>query len=119
MKQTGEHVAMWRASEAPVIRVQLVPICWVLHACPYKAIDWLGLLCRAEASLAPLQQLNPYVTVTAMTSYLCEMSDLAFMREYQCVVVTDGTLALQTRLDEFCRYAHIKVGATVASCSRF
>ena len=70
---------------------------------------------RAEASLALLRQLNPYVTVTASTHPLDTTSDLSFLSDYQCVVVADASLALQLRLDQFCRSARppIKVSPSL------
>ncbi|XP_078589545.1 ubiquitin-like modifier-activating enzyme 6 [Branchiostoma floridae x Branchiostoma japonicum] len=58
---------------------------------------------RAEASVGRLAELNPYVTVKASTSPLGEDTDLAFLKEYQCVVLTEASLDLQLKVNSFCR----------------
>ena len=40
-------------------------------------------LCRAEASLTKLTELNPYVTVQASTSPLNVSTDLSFLDKFQ------------------------------------
>ncbi|XP_061426890.1 ubiquitin-like modifier-activating enzyme 6 [Lethenteron reissneri] len=57
---------------------------------------------RAVASLERLKELNPYVRVRSSTEPLNHDTDLVFLKEYQCVVVTDCPLALQCKLDSFC-----------------
>eukprot|EP00058_Branchiostoma_floridae_P020911 XP_002606401.1 hypothetical protein BRAFLDRAFT_118527 [Branchiostoma floridae] len=72
---------------------------------------------RAEASVGRLAELNPYVTVKASTSPLGEDTDLAFLKEYQCVVLTEASLDLQLKVNSFCRTQDppIKVTLTVRS----
>lgn len=58
---------------------------------------------RAEASLRQIAELNPYVTVTSSTSPLDENTDLSFLKQYQCVVLTEARLPLQKVVNDFCR----------------
>ncbi|XP_066272091.1 ubiquitin-like modifier-activating enzyme 6 [Branchiostoma lanceolatum] len=58
---------------------------------------------RAEASVGRLAELNPYVTVKASSSPLGEDTDLSFLKEYQCVVLTEASLTLQLKVNSFCR----------------
>ncbi|KAI8478870.1 Ubiquitin-like modifier-activating enzyme 6 [Branchiostoma belcheri] len=58
---------------------------------------------RAEASVGRLAELNPYVTVKASSAPLGEDTDLSFLKEYQCVVLTEASLKLQLKVDTFCR----------------
>ncbi|KAK2177102.1 hypothetical protein NP493_617g01041 [Ridgeia piscesae] len=58
---------------------------------------------RAEASVPRLAELNPYVTVKASTETLTEDSQLDFLCDFQCVVVTEATIGLQLKINSFCR----------------
>ncbi|XP_002733723.2 ubiquitin-like modifier-activating enzyme 6 [Saccoglossus kowalevskii] len=58
---------------------------------------------RAEVSQPLLSQLNPYVSVKSTTQPLTEDCDLKCLKEYQCIILTGASLALQLRIDHFCR----------------
>ncbi|EDV26442.1 uncharacterized protein TRIADDRAFT_54436 [Trichoplax adhaerens] len=58
---------------------------------------------RAKASFQSISQLNPHVVVDVSTTpFNCE-SDLSFLLQYQCVVLTESPLELQVVVDQFCR----------------
>ncbi|CAB4019007.1 ubiquitin-like modifier-activating enzyme 6, partial [Paramuricea clavata] len=56
---------------------------------------------RAEASCSKLAELNPYVDVRVFTKPLEE--NLDFLKEFQCVVLTEAPLKLSLVVDDFCR----------------
>ncbi|XP_038073495.1 ubiquitin-like modifier-activating enzyme 6 [Patiria miniata] len=58
---------------------------------------------RAEACQARLAELNPHVSITSSTASLTSKSDPSFLRQYQCVVLTEAPLSLLLMVDEFCR----------------
>ncbi|XP_071795032.1 ubiquitin-like modifier-activating enzyme 6 [Asterias amurensis] len=58
---------------------------------------------RAEACQARLAELNPHVSLRASSKDVFSDSNLSFLSEYQCVVLTEGTKSLQMKVDEFCR----------------
>nr|XP_023410862.1 ubiquitin-like modifier-activating enzyme 6 isoform X2 [Loxodonta africana] len=58
---------------------------------------------RAEAVLQHIAELNPYVHVTSSSLPLNETTDLSFLEEYQCIVLTEIRLPLQKRINDFCR----------------
>ncbi|KAM9677988.1 ubiquitin-like modifier-activating enzyme 6 isoform 1-T1 [Trichechus inunguis] len=58
---------------------------------------------RAEAVLQHIAELNPYVHVTSSSLPLNETTDLSFLDEYQCVVLTEIRLPLQKKINDFCR----------------
>ncbi|XP_072037790.1 LOW QUALITY PROTEIN: ubiquitin-like modifier-activating enzyme 6 [Amphiura filiformis] len=58
---------------------------------------------RAEASVSRLSELNPYVTVKSSTQELTADTDLTFLSEFKCVIITEAPLSLQQKLDEYCR----------------
>ncbi|XP_069486598.1 ubiquitin-like modifier-activating enzyme 6 isoform X1 [Ambystoma mexicanum] len=58
---------------------------------------------RAEASLRHIAALNPYVSVVSSTAPLNEKTDLSFLKQYQCVVLTEARLPLQKVINAFCR----------------
>lgn len=58
---------------------------------------------RAEACLSRLAELNPYVSMKLRPSPLASNSDLAFLKQFQCVVLTEAPLSLQLKVNEFCR----------------
>eukprot|EP00118_Oscarella_pearsei_P003042 m.12690 g.12690 ORF g.12690 m.12690 type:complete len:1013 (+) comp24236_c0_seq1:876-3914(+) len=58
---------------------------------------------RAEACHHRLAELNPYVTTNVSTQTFNLSSDLDFLKEYQCVVLTDTALEMQLKVDAFCR----------------
>lgn len=58
---------------------------------------------RAEASVGRLCELNPYVVVKSSTSELSLDSSLEFLNEFQCVVMTEASLPLLLRVNDYCR----------------
>ncbi|KAM9331152.1 ubiquitin-like modifier-activating enzyme 6 [Gastrophryne carolinensis] len=67
-----------------------------------KEEDILNRRTRAEACLPHITELNPYVQVTASTVSLDESSDLSFLKQYQCVVLTEVRLSLRKKINNFC-----------------
>uniref|UniRef100_A0A8C4MSW0 E1 ubiquitin-activating enzyme n=1 Tax=Equus asinus asinus TaxID=83772 RepID=A0A8C4MSW0_EQUAS len=61
---------------------------------------------RAEAVLQDIAELNPYVHVTSSSVPLNETTDLSFLDNYQCVVLTEIQLPLQKKINDFCRSQH-------------
>ncbi|XP_025940181.1 ubiquitin-like modifier-activating enzyme 6 isoform X2 [Apteryx rowi] len=57
---------------------------------------------RAEATLHHIAELNPYVHVAASTMPLDETTDLSFLKQYQCVILTEVSLLLQKKINDFC-----------------
>ena len=57
---------------------------------------------RAEATLHHIAELNPYVHVAASTVPLDESTDLSFLKQYQCVILTEVSLSLQKKINDFC-----------------
>uniref|UniRef100_A0A670JGU1 Ubiquitin-like modifier-activating enzyme 6 n=1 Tax=Podarcis muralis TaxID=64176 RepID=A0A670JGU1_PODMU len=68
--------------------------------------DVLNLRNRGEASLHHIAELNPYVQVMSSTTPLNEVTDISFLRQYQCVIVTEMKLSLQKKINDFCRAQH-------------
>lgn len=60
---------------------------------------------RAEASASKLAELNPYVDVKT-SSKLLQVENLDFLKEFQCVVLTETPLKLLCEIDKFCRSQH-------------
>ncbi|PIK61135.1 putative ubiquitin-like modifier-activating enzyme 6-like [Apostichopus japonicus] len=58
---------------------------------------------RAEASVDRLAELNPYVTLKNASIEISQETDLSFLKEYQCVVVTETAHSLLQRIDDYCR----------------
>ncbi|XP_028399059.1 ubiquitin-like modifier-activating enzyme 6 [Dendronephthya gigantea] len=56
---------------------------------------------RAEASCSKLAELNPYVEVRVFTKPLEE--NLDFLKEFQCVVLTEASMKQALVVDKFCR----------------
>lgn len=56
---------------------------------------------RAVASMPRVAELNPYVTVDKRTDSLD--GDISFLGAYQCVILTEASLDLQIKVDQFCR----------------
>ncbi|XP_060103829.1 ubiquitin-like modifier-activating enzyme 6 [Heteronotia binoei] len=61
---------------------------------------------RAETVLPRIAELNPYVQVMSSTTPLNEMTDLSFLRQYQCVIVTEMKLSVQKKINDFCHSQH-------------
>ncbi|CAI9550145.1 unnamed protein product, partial [Staurois parvus] len=57
---------------------------------------------RAEACLHHISELNPYVQVRSSTVPLDESTDLSFLRQYQCVILTETRLSLRKKINNFC-----------------
>eukprot|EP00112_Aurelia_sp_Birch-Aquarium-sp1_P005015 Seg1569.5 transcript_id=Seg1569.5/GoldUCD/mRNA.D3Y31 product="Ubiquitin-like modifier-activating enzyme 6" protein_id=Seg1569.5/GoldUCD/D3Y31 len=57
---------------------------------------------RADGCAKRLAELNPYVPVKTMVSDLSE-NDLDFLKEFQCVVLTECSLHMQLKVNKFCR----------------
>ena len=58
---------------------------------------------RAEASLSRLKELNSNVDVYCSTQKIDLSSDLSFLSQYQCVIMTEASLDLCKKIDQFCR----------------
>ncbi|XP_071498868.1 ubiquitin-like modifier-activating enzyme 6 [Diadema antillarum] len=58
---------------------------------------------RAEACIGRLAELNPYVSIKRSLEPLTIDSDLAFLQQFQCVLLTDAPLSVQLRVNAFCR----------------
>ncbi|KAK2816994.1 hypothetical protein Q5P01_025185 [Channa striata] len=57
---------------------------------------------RVEAVSPRVAELNPYVHVAMSSSALDDNTDLSFLKNYQCVILTETRLSLQKRVNEFC-----------------
>ncbi|CAG5940714.1 unnamed protein product [Menidia menidia] len=57
---------------------------------------------RVEAVCPRVAELNPYVQVEMSSSPLDDNTDLSFLRKYQCVILTEASLNLLKRVNEFC-----------------
>ncbi|KAJ3614297.1 hypothetical protein NHX12_017871 [Muraenolepis orangiensis] len=57
---------------------------------------------RVEAVFPRVVELNPYVHVEKSSSILDNNTDLGFLTKYQCVILTEASLALQKRVNDFC-----------------
>lgn len=57
---------------------------------------------RAQATLRHIAELNPYVQVMSSTDPLNETTDISFLRQYQCVIVTEMNMSLQKKINDFC-----------------
>ncbi|XP_030832808.1 ubiquitin-like modifier-activating enzyme 6 isoform X2 [Strongylocentrotus purpuratus] len=58
---------------------------------------------RAQATYSRLAELNPYVSIKLSQQTLADNSDLTFLKQFQCVVLTETPLGLQLKINEFCR----------------
>ncbi|KAL4227831.1 Ubiquitin-like modifier-activating enzyme 6 [Mactra antiquata] len=63
---------------------------------------------RAEVSVTRLSELNPYVSIQTMTTALDGTCDLEYLKQYQCVILTESSLNVQIRVNTFCRSNGIK-----------
>ncbi|XP_053317677.1 ubiquitin-like modifier-activating enzyme 6 [Spea bombifrons] len=57
---------------------------------------------RAEACLQHIAELNPYVQVTLSTEPLDETSSLLFLKQFQCVILTETRLSMRKMINNFC-----------------
>uniref|UniRef100_A0A8C5X6I0 E1 ubiquitin-activating enzyme n=1 Tax=Malurus cyaneus samueli TaxID=2593467 RepID=A0A8C5X6I0_9PASS len=73
---------------------------------------------RAEATLHRIAELNPYVHVAASTVPLDETTDLSFLKHYQCVILTEVSLLLQKKINDFCHAQQppIKSNPGIVTC---
>nr|XP_008123647.1 PREDICTED: ubiquitin-like modifier-activating enzyme 6 [Anolis carolinensis] len=74
--------------------------------------DILNLRNRAEATHHRIAELNPYVQVMSSTAPLNEVTDISFLRQYQCVIVTEMKLSLQKKINDFCHAQHPPIKVT-------
>ncbi|KAL3866603.1 hypothetical protein ACJMK2_043889 [Sinanodonta woodiana] len=58
---------------------------------------------RAEATVGRLAELNPYVNIHMVTSAIDLSSDLSYLKNFQCVILTDLPLQVRVRINQFCR----------------
>ncbi|XP_060555523.1 ubiquitin-like modifier-activating enzyme 6 [Ruditapes philippinarum] len=58
---------------------------------------------RAEASVHRLRELNPYVSIDTLTSALNESTDLQYLKQFQCVILTELPHSVQVNVNSFCR----------------
>ncbi|XP_063156405.1 ubiquitin-like modifier-activating enzyme 6 [Candoia aspera] len=68
--------------------------------------DVLNLRNRAEAAHHHIAELNPYVQVMSSTDPLNEITDISFLKQYQCVIVTEMKMSLQKKINAFCHAQH-------------
>uniref|UniRef100_A0A8C5LM56 Ubiquitin-like modifier-activating enzyme 6 n=1 Tax=Leptobrachium leishanense TaxID=445787 RepID=A0A8C5LM56_9ANUR len=57
---------------------------------------------RADACLSHIAELNPYVLVTSSAVSLDETSNLSFLKQYQCVILTETKLSVRKMVNDFC-----------------
>ncbi|MEE6460397.1 hypothetical protein FKM82_000949, partial [Ascaphus truei] len=57
---------------------------------------------RAESCLRHIAELNPYVSVSSSTVPLDETTNLSFLKQYQCVILTETRLSLRKMINNFC-----------------
>ncbi|ESO94579.1 hypothetical protein LOTGIDRAFT_232383 [Lottia gigantea] len=58
---------------------------------------------RAEASSHHLSELNPYVSIKTLTQKLDEKTDLSYLKQYQCIILTESPLNVQLKVNRYCR----------------
>uniref|UniRef100_A0A8C4TI01 E1 ubiquitin-activating enzyme n=1 Tax=Erpetoichthys calabaricus TaxID=27687 RepID=A0A8C4TI01_ERPCA len=58
---------------------------------------------RVEAVYSHIAELNPYVQVNISAASLDENTDLSFLKQFQCVILTDTRISLQKKINDFCR----------------
>ncbi|XP_053405676.1 ubiquitin-like modifier-activating enzyme 6 isoform X2 [Mercenaria mercenaria] len=63
---------------------------------------------RAEASVPRLSELNPYVSIHTLTTPLNDSTDLQYLKQYQCVIVTELPHSIQVKVNSFCRTSEIQ-----------
>ncbi|MBN3315778.1 UBA6 enzyme, partial [Atractosteus spatula] len=64
--------------------------------------DVLSDKARVEAVYPRIAELNPYVQVNTSNATLDETTDLSFLKQFQCVILTEARLQLQKRVNAFC-----------------
>ncbi|XP_026575375.1 ubiquitin-like modifier-activating enzyme 6 [Pseudonaja textilis] len=68
--------------------------------------DVLNVRNRAEAAQHHIAELNPYVQVMSSTDPLNEITDISFLKQYQCVILTEMNMSLQKKINAFCHTQH-------------
>ncbi|ETE60713.1 Ubiquitin-like modifier-activating enzyme 6, partial [Ophiophagus hannah] len=68
--------------------------------------DVLNVRNRAEAAQHHIAELNPYVQVMSSTDPLNEITDISFLKQYQCVILTEMKMSLQKKINAFCHTQH-------------
>lgn len=58
---------------------------------------------RATACELRLAELNPYVSINSLTTGLDSGTDLCYLTQYQCVILTEVPLQLQLKVNQLCR----------------
>ncbi|XP_033749897.1 ubiquitin-like modifier-activating enzyme 6 [Pecten maximus] len=58
---------------------------------------------RAAASEVRLAELNPYVSINSLTTGVDSNTDLSYLTQYQCVILTEVPLQLQLKINQLCR----------------
>ena len=58
---------------------------------------------RADACVARLAELNPYVSLHTYNEPLNETTDLQYMSDFQCIILTEVSLPTQVKINKFCR----------------
>ncbi|KAK7475147.1 hypothetical protein BaRGS_00033639 [Batillaria attramentaria] len=58
---------------------------------------------RAEACSGRIAELNPYVKVSTLTEPLSPSTDISYLQEFQCVILTECSMEVQLRVNSFCR----------------
>ncbi|KAG8454317.1 hypothetical protein GDO86_000819 [Hymenochirus boettgeri] len=57
---------------------------------------------RAETCLQHIAELNPYVDVMSSSLGLDDSTDLSFLKQYQCVILTETKISLRKKINKFC-----------------
>ncbi|MBN3310244.1 ubiquitin-like modifier-activating enzyme 6 [Amia ocellicauda] len=57
---------------------------------------------RVETVYPRIAELNPYVQVNMSSAALDETTDLSFLKNYQCVILTEVRIHLQKKINDFC-----------------
>ncbi|KAM4809981.1 ubiquitin-like modifier-activating enzyme 6 [Rhinophrynus dorsalis] len=57
---------------------------------------------RVETCLQHIAELNPYVHVMSSSVPLDETTNLSFLKQYQCVILTEASLSMQMKINNFC-----------------
>ncbi|KAH3830157.1 hypothetical protein DPMN_103395 [Dreissena polymorpha] len=70
--------------------------------------DVQGTINRAEACTPRLTELNPYVSIKALKNDLNDSTDLEYLKQFQCVILTEAPLTVQLKVNDFCRNNGIK-----------
>jgi len=58
---------------------------------------------RADASATRVAELNPYVEIHTLTTELTDKTSLEYLKEFECVILTEANQAVMLKVDAFCR----------------